>query len=262
METELNMWNEEYEQMSSFEKTEFRRIANYLLSHTYINRYKYQPSENMTLPNKDYQFVTRFFRLLEEYFAVSGWRLECDDIYGVMSLINIYDNNRYRLDQFTTLFLYTCRLIYEEKRESASSFHSVLTSTNEIVQKMTILGLLKSGKTTQKERLEAQRALAHYNLIEKREAAAWDPNGNELLILPSILTVISNQGINDLMNEYDQEGAGGELDADGQPDEGGQRGEDGQPVEDSQSDADSQPGESDQSDVDGRPIEDDQEGPA
>jgi len=251
------MWNDDYEQMSSFEKTEFRRIANYLLSHTYINRYSFQPSESITLPNKDYQFATRFFSLLEEYFAVSGWRLECDDIYGVISLINIYDNNRYRLDQFTTLFLYTCRLVYEEKRESASSFHSVLTSTNEIVQKMTILGLLKGGKSTQKERLEAQRALAHYNLIEKREAAAWDPNGNELLILPSILTVISNQGISDLMQEYDQADAGDQRDEAEGPDADGERDEGDPPEAGGQQEADDPP------DADGHPDEDtQQEGPA
>ena len=29
------MWNEEYEKLSSYEKGEFRRLSNYLLSHTY-----------------------------------------------------------------------------------------------------------------------------------------------------------------------------------------------------------------------------------
>lgn len=30
------MWNEEYEKLTSYEKGEFRRIANYLLSRTYM----------------------------------------------------------------------------------------------------------------------------------------------------------------------------------------------------------------------------------
>ena len=111
------MWNEDYELLNSNDKVEFRRIANYMLSHTYLTRFKYQPSQKMTLPNKDFQLAIRFFSLLEEYFSVSGWRLEKDDIYGFMSLINLYDHNRFRMDQFTTLFLYTCRLIYEEQRE-------------------------------------------------------------------------------------------------------------------------------------------------
>lgn len=197
------MWSKDYEALNSNDKSEFRRIANHLLSHTYLTKYNYQPSKQMTLPNRDYQLATRFFSLLEEYFSVTGWRLEKDDIYGFISLINIYDNNHYRMDQFTTLFLYTCRLIYEEQREQASSFHTVPTSTSDIVEKMKTLNLLKNGKTTQKERLEAQRTLAHFNLIEKMEATAWEPDGNRILILPSILSVISNQGINDMILELE-----------------------------------------------------------
>jgi hypothetical protein len=198
------MWNKDYEGLNSNDKNEFRRIANHLLSHTYLTKYSYEPSKQMTLPNKDYQFATRFFSLLEEYFSVTGWRLDKDDNYGFMSLINIHDNNRFRMDQFTTLFLYTCRLIYEEQREQAGSFHIVFTSTHDIVEKMKTLGLLKNGKSTQKERLEAQRALAHFNIIEKMETTAWEPDGNHVLIMPSILAVISNQGINDMILEMEE----------------------------------------------------------
>lgn len=198
------MWAEDYEALNSSDKNEFRRIGNYLLSHTYLTKFNYKPSEKMTLPNRDYQLAARFFGILKEYFEITGWRLEKDDNYGFMSLINIYDNNRYRLEQFTTLFLYTCRLIYEEQRELASSFHTVLTSTSEIVQKMQALGLLKKDRTTQKERLDAQRSLAHFNIIEKMEASAWEPDGNRILILPSILAIVTNQGVNDMMKELDE----------------------------------------------------------
>ena len=210
------MWNEAYESLSSGEKAEFRRIGNYLLSHTYLTRYSYAPSEQMTLPNKDYQIAARFFSVLHDYFEITGWRLNRDDNYGYMSLINIYDHNRYRFEQFTTLFLYACRLIYEEQREQASSFHTVCTSTSEIIDKMTILGLLKArgGKSTQKERLEAQRALAHFNIIEKMENTAWDPDGNRILILPSILAIISNQGINSMMQELEEICSGSGTDND------------------------------------------------
>ncbi|EHL05497.1 hypothetical protein HMPREF0322_03847 [Desulfitobacterium hafniense DP7] len=198
------MWSERYEALSSYERGEFRRLANYLLSHTYMVRYQYQPSQQMTLPNADYQMATRLFPVLRDYFTVTGWQLEKDDNYGIMSLINIYDHNRLRIDRFTTLFLYTCRLIYEEQREQASSFHMVKTDTQTVVEKMRMLGLLDKGKTTQKERIEAQRTLGHYNIIQKMESVAWSNDGNELLILPSILSIISNQGINDMMLELEE----------------------------------------------------------
>lgn len=198
------MWTEQYEALNSTEKGEFRRLANYLMSHTYMVRYIYEPSRQMTTPSGDYQMVSRLFSILHDYFHYSGWRLERDDHYGMMSLINVFDHNRLRMDRFTTLFLYTCRLIYEEGREQANSFQMVRTDTQAVVEKMQMLGLLDRGKTTQKERIEAQRMLAHFNVIQKMEASAWNNDGNQLLILPSILMIISNQGINDMMEELEE----------------------------------------------------------
>lgn len=198
------MWSEEYSKLTTYEKEEFRRIANYLLSHTYMVRFTYDAGKEMTLPNSDYSMLTRLFEVMKEYFEVTGWRLEKDDDYGIASLINEFGNNRFRLNRFTTLFLYVCRLIYEENRENENSYHIVKTETAEVVEKMKILGLLKGGKSTQSERIDAQRTLAHFNIIQKMESAQWSADGNNILILPSILYVISNQGIN-AMNEQIEE---------------------------------------------------------
>jgi hypothetical protein len=203
---------EDYEKLGSGEKEDFRRLANYLLSHTYIVRYEYQPSQQMTLPNRDYQTVSRLFDLLRDYFDLSGWRLEKDDNYGIISLSSLYDHNRFRLDRFTTLFLYMCRLIYEEKREDAGSYKAVPTCTTDVVERMRTYGLLEKGKTgketTKKERIDAQRTLAHFNIIRKTETSPWDGDGNRILILPSILSIIPNQGINNLYREIQDMKAG------------------------------------------------------
>ena len=197
------MWLEEYESLNNYDKGEFRRLGNYLLSHTYLCKYSYNSSEQMTKPNRDYQLVSRFYSILKEYFFLTGWVLNKDDNYGYISLINSYDHNRYRLSEFTTLFLYTCRLIYEEQREQASSFHTVYTSTSEVIQKMDSLGLLNK-RTTKAQRIEAQRSLAHFNIIEKMDTASWDVDGNKFLILPTIMTMVSNQGINDMITELEE----------------------------------------------------------
>lgn len=198
------MWTEEYENLTAYEKGEFRRIGNYLLSHTYMVRYVYDPTEQMTLPNRDYQMAIRLFPLLKGYFLITGWNLEKDDNYGIMSLINTYNHNRLRIERFSTLFLYACRLLYEEGRQHATDFHVVKTDTQTVVEKMRILGLLEKGKTTQKERIEAQRMLAHYNIIQKMESSAWSPEGNQILILPSILMLVTNEGINDMMLQLEE----------------------------------------------------------
>ena len=66
-----------------------------------------------------------------------------------------------------------------------------------------MLGLLEKGKTSQKERLDAQRTLSHYNVLQKMDST-WSNEGNQLLILPSILSMVSNQGINDMMIELEE----------------------------------------------------------
>jgi len=198
------VWNETYEALSNYEKGEFRRICNYLLSHTYIVRDVYKPDKQWTEPNNYYRMIIRLFECMREYFSVSGWKLEKDDNYGVISLINEFDHNRLRIDRFTTLFLYTCRLVYEEGREQGDNLNIVRTDTGAIVEKMRMLGLLEKGKTTQKERIEAQRALSHFNIIQKTESTAWSPEGNGVLIFPSILSIVSNQSINDMMSEIEE----------------------------------------------------------
>jgi hypothetical protein len=40
----------------------------------------------MTMPSSDYSMVSRLFPVMQEYFSVSGWKLEKEDNYGVMSL--------------------------------------------------------------------------------------------------------------------------------------------------------------------------------
>ncbi|MDR0629764.1 MAG: DUF4194 domain-containing protein [Treponema sp.] len=203
---------EEYEKLHSGEKEDFRRLANYLLSHTYMVRYEYQPSQQMTLPNKDYQTVSRLFDIFKDYFELSGWRLEKDDNYGILSLASRYDHNRFRLDRFTTLFLYMCRLIYEEKREDAGNYKAVPTCTTDVVERMRTYGLLEKGKTgketTKKERIDAQRTLSHFNIIRKMETSPWDGDGNRILILPSILSILPNQGLNNLYREIEEMKAG------------------------------------------------------
>jgi len=198
------MWSETYGALSNADKGEFRRLCNYLLSHTYLVRDVYRPDKQWTEPSGDYRTVLRLFDVMREYYSVSGWRLERDDNYGVISLSNEFDHNRTRIDRFTTLFLYTCRLIYEEGRQQGDSQLIVRTDTGSIVEKMRLLGLLERGRTTQKERLDAQRTLAHYNIIQKTEPYAWSPEGNGVLILPSILFIITNQGIQEMMLELEE----------------------------------------------------------
>ncbi len=51
------MWQEQYVELSNYEKGEIRRLGNYLLSHSYIVREGYDITKKMVLTNEDYRMV-------------------------------------------------------------------------------------------------------------------------------------------------------------------------------------------------------------
>ena len=95
---------------------------------------------------------------MSEYFEIIGWKMIKDDTYGVIAIYSLYDNNRLRIDRFTTLFLYTLRLIYEEEREKVNNYNNARTDTQAIIEKMMSFGLIPNGRTTMRELIEAPKS--------------------------------------------------------------------------------------------------------
>jgi len=204
------LWVEEYEKLSNSDKEEFTRLANLLLSRTFIVRDIYDIKGGMMRTNPDYRFIERNFTLFSEYLWYSGWILHKDNQYGVIALLNRYEYNRVKLDRNTTIMLFILRLIFEEEREKVTLRKEVLTSTGHILHKMFTLGLIKK-KLSDRDIINALRQLAYYNIIQKLDGR-WEEADNKLLILPSILFVVSNEKITRLYETLDEEEPEPELD--------------------------------------------------
>lgn len=196
------MWLDEYDALNSTEKSDFRRLVNALLSRTYLLRDVYNDQKKMMDLNSDYRTARRFLPLLKAYFELAGWDLYEDKTYGVIYLRNQFGSNRVRFNYFTTLFLYMLRVIYEENREHTELYHDVRTDTVTVIGKMNAFGLLKDGRTTAKERLEAQKTLSRYQVISKLDGA-WRPDGNKLLIYPTILFFLPNSEIDAMYRQLE-----------------------------------------------------------
>lgn len=199
------MWNELYDKLTNSEKEEYKRLLNYLLSHTFAIRDIYDAKESMIKVNSEYRFVERNFELFEDYLAFAGWMLQKDSNYGVISLANTYEYNRVRLDRNSTLILYTIRLIFEEEREKVALRNEILTTTGQIVHKLITLGLIKR-KPSDKDLIDALRLLANHNIIQK-VSGAWEEADAKLLILPSILFVVTNEKISRMYEMIEAEDA-------------------------------------------------------
>ena len=137
------MWTESYDKLNNSEKEEFKRLANLLLSKTFVTRDTFDVKESMMKINTDYRFIERHFELFSNYLSYSGWEVRKDNQYGVISVENVYEYNRMKLDRFTTLLLYTIRLIYEEERERVSLRNEIMATTGQIIHKMITLNLFK-----------------------------------------------------------------------------------------------------------------------
>lgn len=187
------MWIENYEKLSNSEREEFKRLANVLLSRTFVTRDYFDLKDAMMKINSEYRFIERHFELFSGYLSYSGWEIRKDNQYGVISVENIYEYNRLKLDRFSTFILYTIRLIYEEERERISLRNEIMTTTGQIVHKMITLNIFKK-KPSDREISEGLRLLSYHSLIQKI-SGVWESADAKILILPSILFVVSNEKI-------------------------------------------------------------------
>jgi hypothetical protein len=187
------VWIENYEKLSNSEKEEFKRLANVLLSKTFVTRDYFDSKDAMMKINSEYRFIERHFELFLGYLSYSGWEIHKDNQYGVISIENTYEYNRLKLDRFSTFILYTIRLIYEEERERVSLRNEIMTTTGQIVHKMITLNIFKK-KPSDREISEGLRLLSYHSLIQKI-SGVWESADAKILILPSILFVVSNERI-------------------------------------------------------------------
>lgn len=184
---------EDFEKLTNSDKEEFKRLISMLLAKTFVVRDIYDTKENMVVISKDYRFLERHFPLISDYLAIGGWDLLQDVQYGVIYLENVYEYNRMKLDRFSTLALYTIRLIYEEGREKVTLQNEIVTTVGEVVHKMMTLGVQKK-KPSARDLTEVFRLMAYHNLIQKIDGL-WDSADTKILILPAILFVVSNERI-------------------------------------------------------------------
>lgn len=191
------MWFEEYEKLSDYEKEEFRRVSNMLLSKNFILRYKLDRREKVSRTSHDYNFCERYWEIFRGYLKIAGWEFIRDNSLGVIQLYNRYDSNHIKLDKNTTLILFVLRLIYDEEREKVSLSREIMTSISDIIEKMRNIGVIEKRKISDKDIQSAFSFFKNHNILDKIDGSWKDPN-TRILIYPTILFVISNEKINEI----------------------------------------------------------------
>ena len=190
------MFEQDYNALYESEKEEFRRVANYILSKTFVVRDVYDKQAKKMVTSSEFLFMERYYDIFENYLGIAGWKLTKEPIEGIYWVENIYGQNKAKFDSFTTYILLALMITYEESAPITTLGNSVITTTYDIISKMQILGLITKKPSKEQFRI-AFRRLEQFNII-LRLNTSQDVELWKIMILPSIHHVIDYDKLREL----------------------------------------------------------------
>jgi hypothetical protein len=190
------MFEQEYNNLFESEKQEFRRVANYLLSKTFIVRDVYDKQAKKMITSSEYLFMEKYYDIFENYLSIAGWKLTKEPIEGIYWVENEFGQNKAKFDSFTTYISLALMITYEESAPITTLGNSVITTTYDIISKMQILGLITKKPSKEQFRM-AFRRLEQFNII-LRLNTSQDVELWKIMILPSIHHVIDYDKLREL----------------------------------------------------------------
>ncbi|MEA4922951.1 MAG: DUF4194 domain-containing protein [Eubacteriaceae bacterium] len=180
------------EGMMARDQDEFRRICNKLINICFLCK------QNETT-RTDYYFILRYREKFDDFLGVLGYRLEINEEYGVVQLVNGSDVNRRNLKLYESIILLILRILFDEKKRELSVSDEVIVNLGDIQDKFMSLKIRDKmiDKTTMRNTL---RVLKRYQLIELLDRDM----GNEesrILIYDSILMAVR---VEDIKSVYEK----------------------------------------------------------
>lgn len=186
---------------SLVQKEKFKSAANKLLNNCFVIRKK-EDTRN------DYIFVVQNKDLFTEYFDLLGYRVDINEIHGVVSITSVNGAGRLRLKKIESIFLLILRLLYIEKRRELSLNEEVVVLTDEIHQKYNMLKIDAKpslDKTTLRDNI---RLFKKYNIVSNIDSDVTLSDAR-IRIYPSVLFAVQNdnltgmyEAINEKLNKY------------------------------------------------------------
>ncbi|MCH4891155.1 DUF4194 domain-containing protein [Acidaminobacter sp. JC074] len=193
-----------YDKLSVKDKEEFKKVVNKLLLQNYVLRDVYVEKDKIMRSNYDYRFIERNKSMIENYLDYSGWQLSLDNKYGVAYVTNVFEYNKVTFNKISTIFLLVLRLIYDEEREKLSLKSEVVITVHDLINRMLSVGVFKR-KPSAKDIETVLRKLSKFRVIDKG-AGIWSSAETKLIIYPTILFILTDAKINELLGLITSEG--------------------------------------------------------
>jgi len=186
---------------SLIQKEKFRIVANKLLNNCFIIKKK-EDTRN------DYIFFIQNKDLFNEYFDLLGYRLEINEMQGVVALTSQQGTGRLRLKKIESILLLILRLLYIEKRKELSLNDEVVVLTDEIHQKYNMLKLEAKANLDKTTLRDTVRLFKRYNIVSNIDSDVTISDAR-IRIYPSVLFAVPNdnlsslyEAINEKLNKY------------------------------------------------------------
>jgi|SRR5690554_2325434 len=196
------MFEERYNELNTTQKNDFSRIANKLLSISFLTKKK---EDN----KKDYYFIQNHKELFINYFEYINWELEIDDEFGVIHLNNKDNTNRLNFKLNESIILLILRLLFHEKMQELTLTNNVFIRIDEIHERYKALKIREKNidKTTLRNTL---RLFKRYNLIDPIDGD-YVIGDSRLIIYPTILLAVKVDEIKKVYEKIDTFRKGGET---------------------------------------------------
>lgn len=174
------------ESLSQKDREEFKKVCNRLLSVCFICK-KNQNTKS------DYYFILKYGEEIGQYLGILGYRLEINEEYGVVQLINPQNYNRLNLKLFESIILLILRILMDEKKRELSLSGDTIIEVGEIQEKFMSLKIRDKliDKTTLNNALKLFR---RFNLIEPLDRDLTKED-SRILIYDSLLMAVRGEDI-------------------------------------------------------------------
>lgn len=189
------------EKLSSHDKEEFKRIGNRLLGNCFL-------CKKNEAARKDYYFVSRYKEVFNDYFAPLGFRIEINDTYGVVQLVNSFGINRLNLKLFESIVLLIVRLLYDEKKRELSLANEVMLSVGEVQEKFMALKIRDKliDRTTLGNTFKVLKRLNLIELLDKDMTR----EESQFIVYDSILMAVRLEDIKEIYDKLNSYRRGGD----------------------------------------------------
>ena len=180
------------EGMLQKDKDEFTRICNKLLSQCFL-------CKKNEATRADFYFIMKYKEKFIQYLSILGYRLEINEEYGVVQLVNMQNYNRYNMKLFESIILLILRILYDEKKRELSISDEVIINTGDIHEKFMSLKIRDKmmDKTTLRNAISTMRKFQIVETLDK-DLANEDAR---LIIYDSILMAVR---VEDIRTAYEK----------------------------------------------------------